>query len=146
MSVHDHLHIGERIELQHPPFYLTNVRLLRSDDGDGTFGEIPLMGLTGMERVYATDHRIMAAGVALTVSGAVLTLTLAPFTAWLAIIAGVVALMMGARGKLVGHQAVSPRISAGEAELWRLPPWGADNFVGRLRAIAAENRPGGREW
>ncbi|MDE2968922.1 MAG: hypothetical protein OXT51_02305 [Chloroflexota bacterium] len=146
MSVHDHLQVDERIELQHPPFYLTNLRLLRSDDGDGSFRELPRIGMTGVERIHVTDHRIMVVGVVLVVSGAVLALTLAPFTAWLAIVAGLFALLMGARGKLVGHQVVSPRISEREQELWRLPSWGADNFVGRLRAIAAENRPRDREW
>lgn len=146
MSVHSHLQEGERIEIQHPPFYLTNMRLLRSDDGDGSFREVPRIGMTGIERIHVTDHRMMVVGVVLIGSGAILTLTLAPFTAWLAIIAGLFALLLGAKGKLVGHQVVSPRISEREQELWRLPSWGADNFVGRLRAIAAENRPREPEW
>ena len=145
MSVYDHLRDGERIELQHPPFYLTNMRLLRSDDG-GVFRELPRIGMTAVERVHATDHRIMVVGVALVVSGVVLTLTWAPFTAWLAIIAGLAAMLLGAKGKLVAHQVVSPRIPESEQELWRLPSWGADNFVRRLRAIAEENRGPEREW
>ncbi len=146
MSVHDHLHDGERIELQHPPFYLTNHRLLRNDDADGVFREIPRIGMTAVERVHVTDHRIMVIGVVLVVSGVILTLTWAPFTAWLAIIAGLAALVMGSRGKLVGHQVVSPRIPDSEQQLWRLPNWGADNFVGKLRIIANENSGVGREW
>lgn len=146
MSVYDHLREGERIELQHPPFYLTNLRLLRSDDADGAFREIPLIGMMAVERVHATDHRIMTLGVVLVVSGAVLTLTWAPYTAWLAIIAGVFALLLGAKGKLIGHQVVSPRILESEQQLWRLPKWGADNFVGRLRAIVEEHRPREPDW
>ena len=146
MSVYDHLRDGERIELQHPPFYLTNMRLLRSDDDGGVFRELPRIGMTAVERVHATDHRIMVAGVVLVVSGVALTLTWAPFTAWLAIIAGLAAMLLGAKGKLVAHQVVSPRIPESEQELWRLPSWGADNFVRRLRAIAEENRGPEREW
>ena len=146
MSVYDHLRDGERIELQHPPFYLTNMRLLRSDDADGAFREVPRIGMTAVERVHATDHRIMVAGVVLVVSGVALTLTWAPFTAWLAIIAGLAAMLLGAKGKLVAHQVVSPRIPESEQEMWRLPSWGADNFVRRLRTIAEENRGPEREW
>lgn len=146
MNVYDHLHDGERIELQHPPFYLTNRRLLRNDDNAGSFREVPRIGMTAVERIHVTDHRIMALGVILVVSGAVLTLTWAPYTAWLAIIAGLAALLMGSRGKLVGHQVVSPRIPDSEQGLWQLPGWGADNFVNKLRTIAAENQPRDREW
>lgn len=146
MSVYDHLHDGERIELQHPPFYLTDRRLLRSDDATGAFGEVPRVGMTAVERIQVTDHRIMVLGVILVVSGAILTLTWAPYTAWLAVIAGLAALLMGSRGKLVGHQVVSERIPESQQELWRLPAWGADNFVNRLRTIAAENQPQDREW
>ena len=146
MSVYDHLRDDERIELQHPPFYLTNTRLLRSDDADGIFREVPRIGMTSVDRVHATDHRIMVVGVVLVVSGAVLTLTWAPFTAWLAIIAGLAAMLLGAKGKLAGHQVTSPRIPESEQELWRLPSWGADNFVRTLRTIAEENRPRDREW
>ncbi len=146
MSIHDHLLDGERIELQHPPFYLTNVRLLRSDEADGIFRDVPRIGMTSVDRVHTTDHRIMIVGVVLVVSGAILTLTWAPFTAWLAIIAGLAAMLLGAKGKLVGHQIVSPRIDVSEQELWRLPSWGADNFVRRLRTIAEENRPRDAEW
>ena len=145
MSVYDHLQPEERIELQHPPFYLTNRRLLRVGD-DGRFGEVSRIGMTAVERVVTTDHRIMVLGVILVVSGAVLTLTWAPYTAWLAIIAGIAALLLGSRGKLVGHQVVSPRIPESEQELWRLPAWGADNFVNRLRTIATENQPRDRDW
>ena len=114
MSVYDHLQDGERIELQHPPFYLTNYRLLRSDDTDGRFGEVQRIGMTAVERIVITDHRIMVTGVILVVSGVILTLSWAPATAWLAIIAGVAALLMGAKGKVVGHQVVSPRIAESE--------------------------------
>ena len=146
MSVYDHLQDGERIELQHPPFYLTNYRLLRSDDTDGRFGEVQRIGMTAVERIVTTDHRIMVTGVILVVSGVILTLSWAPATAWLAIIAGVAALLMGAKGKVVGHQVVSPRIAESEQAQWQLPAWGADNFVNRLRTIVAENRPRDREW
>ena len=146
MSLYDHLQDGERIELQHPPFYLTNHRLLRSDDTDGSFREIPRIGMTAVERVLVTHHRIMVIGVILVVSGVILTVSWAPFTAWLAIIAGVAALIMGAKGKLVGHQVVSPRIAESEQVFWQLPSWGADNFVRRLRTIANENRGPDRDW
>lgn len=146
MSVHDHLQGNERIELQHPPFYLTNTRLLRNDESDGIFREIPRIGMTGVERIHTTDHKMMVIGVTLVVSGAILTLSWAPFTAWLAIIAGLFALLLGGKGKLVGHQVVSPRIMEADQELWRLPKWGADHFVGKLRTIVEENRPREREW
>ena len=141
MRVHDHLLDGERIELQHPPFYLTNRRLLRHDAADGSFREVPRVGMTAVERIHATDHRIMALGVILVVSGVILTLSWAPFTAWLAIVAGIVALFLGSRGKLVGHEVRSPRITEAEQGFWTLPVWGADHFIGKLRTIAAENQP-----
>ena len=36
MGVREHLIDGERIVLQHPPFYLTTHRLLRCEDADGS--------------------------------------------------------------------------------------------------------------
>ena len=119
MSVYDHLHDGERIELQHPPFYLTNRRLLRNDDATGAFSEVPRIGMTAVERIHVTDHRIMVLGVIMVVSGAILTLTWAPYTAWLAIIVGLAALLMGvegqarrAPGRLGAHPGVAARAVA----------------------------------
>ena len=142
MSVHDRLMDDERIVLQHPPFYLTTHRLLRYEDDQGrdSFREISLRGMTEIEEMVATDHRIMAIGVTLVVSGVILIATWGLFTAFLAVVGGIAALILGAKGKVKGYQVRSPRIPERELDLWRLPTWGADNFVGKLRAIAAENQ------
>jgi len=62
------------------------------------------------------------------------------FTAFFGLIAGIVALVWGSKGKVVGYQVKSPRISEGELEMWRLPNWGADNFVEKLQTIITENQ------
>ena len=142
MSVHDHLTDEERIVLQHPPFYLTTHRLLRCEDENGrdSFREIPLRGMTDVENIQVTDHRIMTVGAVLVVSGVILIATWGLFTAFLAVLGGIAALFLGSKGKVKGYQVRSPRIPERELEMWRFPTWGADNFVEKLRAIVAENQ------
>ena len=142
MGVHEHLVDDERIVLQHPPFYLTTHRLLRSEDvnGSDSFREIPLLGMTEVEKLQVTDHKIMTIGAILVVSSVILMATWGLFTAFLGLIAGIVALVWGSKGKVVGYQVKSPRISEREMDMWRLPNWGADNFVEKLQTIVAENQ------
>ena len=142
MGVHEHLIDDERIVLLHPPFYLTTHRLLRSEDvnGSDSFREIPLLGMTEVEKLQVTDHKIMSIGAILVVSCVILMATWGLFTAFFGLIAGVVALVWGSKGKTVGYQVKSPRISESELDMWRLPNWGADNFVEKLQTIAAENQ------
>ncbi len=142
MGVHEHLIDDERIVLQHPPFYLTTHRLLRSEDvnGSDSFREIPLLGMTEVEKLQVTDHKIMTIGAILVVSSVILMATWGLFTAFLGLIAGIVALVWGSKGKVVGYQVKSPRISEREMDMWRLPNWGADNFVEKLQTIVAENQ------
>ena len=142
MGVHEHLVDDERIVLQHPPFYLTTHRLLRSEDVNGSesFREIPLRGMTEVEKLQVTDHKIMTIGAILVVSSVILMATWGLFTAFLGLIAGIVALVWGSKGKVVGYQVKSPRISEREMDMWRLPNWGADNFVEKLQTIVAENQ------
>ena len=142
MGVHEHLIDDERIVLQHPPFYLTTHRLLRSEDvnGSDSFREIPLLGMTEVEKLQVTDHKIMTIGAILVVSSVILMATWGLFTAFLGLIAGIVALVWGSKGKVVGYQVKSPRISEREMDMWRLPNWGADNFVEKLQTIITENQ------
>ncbi len=142
MGVHEHLIDDEGIVLQHPPFYLTTHRLLRSADvnGSDSFLEIPLLGMTEVEKLQVTDHKIMSIGAILVVSCVILMATWGLFTAFLGLIAGIVALVWGSKGKTMGYQVKSPRISESELDMWRLPNWGADNFVEKLQTIAAENQ------
>jgi hypothetical protein len=142
MGVHEHLGDGERIVLQHNPFYLTTHRLLRCEDisDNDSFREIPLMGMTEVEELRVMDHRIMSVGVILVVSGVIIIATWVLFTAFLGVIAGVAALILGAKGKAIGYQVQSPRIPERELDTWRLPSWGTENFVSKLQAIAAENQ------
>ena len=128
--------------LQHPPFYLTTQRLLRSEDvnGSDSFREIPLVGMRAVEELRAIDHRMMTIGVVLVVSGVIIIGTWVLFTAFLAVIAGVAALIIGAKGKAVGYQVQSPRILEQDLEMWRFPTCGAENFVSKLQAIATENQ------
>jgi hypothetical protein len=142
MGVHEHLMDGERIVLQHPPFYLTSHRLLRceNDEGSESFREIPLLGMTEVEQLRVTDHKIMSIGAGLVVSGVILMATWGLFTAFLGVIAGIVALVLGSKGKVTGHQVKSPRIPDRESEMWLLPTWGADNFVNKLKDITTENQ------
>ena len=142
MGVHEHLIDDERIVLQHPPFYLTTQRLLRSADvnGSDSFREIPLLGMTEVEKLQVTDHKIMSISAILVVSCVILMATWGLFTAFLGLIAGIVALVWGSKGKTMGYQVKSPRISESELDMWRLPNWGADNFVEKLQTIAAENQ------
>ena len=142
MSVHDYLTDEERIVLQHPPFYLTTHRLLRCEDENGrdSFREIPLRGMTDVEMIQVTDHRIMTVGAVLVVSGVILIATWGLFTAFFAVVGGIAALVLGSKGKVKGYQVRSPRRPERELEMWRLTTWGAVNFVTKLRAIAAENQ------
>ena len=112
MGVHEHLIDDERIVLQHPPLYLTTHRLLRSEDvnGSDSFREIPLLGMTEVEKLQVTDHKIMTIGAILVVSSVILMATWGLFTAFLGLIAGIVALVWGSKGKVVGYQGKSPRI------------------------------------
>ena len=142
MGVHEHLMDGERIVLQHPPFYLTTHRLLRCEDAESnqSFKEIPLVGMTEVEQIRLTDHKIMSIGAILVVSGVVLMATWGLFTAFLGVIAGIIALVFGSKGNVTGYQVKSPRIPDRESEMWLFPTWGADNFVKKLQAIVAENQ------
>ena len=142
MGVHGHLVDDERIVLQHPPFYLTTHRLLRSEDvnGSDSFREIPLRGITEVEKLQVTDHKIMTIGAILVVSCVILMARWGLFTAFFGLIAGIVALVWGSKGKVVGYQVKSPRISDREMDMWRFPNWGADHFVEKLQTIVAENQ------
>lgn len=141
MGVHEHLIDEERIVLQHPPFYLTTHRLLRCEDDNGaeSFREVPLLGMTEVEQLRVTDHKILSIGAILVVSGVILMATWGLFTAFLGVIAGIVALVLGSKGKVVGYQVKSPRIPDREQGMWLLPTWGADNFINKLQSIATEN-------
>jgi len=142
MGVHEHLLDEERIVLQHPPFYMTTHRLLRCEDvaGGESFKDIPLLGMTEVEVLRVTDHKIMSIGVILVVSGVILMATWGLFTAFLGVIAGIVALLMGSKGKVIGYQVKSPRIPEREQEMWLLPSWGTENFVKKLQSIVVENQ------
>ena len=142
MGVHQYLTGEERIVLQHPPFYLTTLRLLRceGDVGSESFGEVPLGGISEVKKLRETDHKIMSVGSVLVVSGVILIASWGLVTAFLGVVAGIGALMLGSKGKVVGYQIRSDRISDREFEMWLLPSWGAENFVGKLQAITAENQ------
>jgi Flp pilus assembly protein TadB len=71
MPVRDHLLAGEVIVSEHPPFYLTSLRLLhhrQGPEGEQTLA-LPLERLIGVEEVKTTHHRLMVAGSALFVGG-----------------------------------------------------------------------------
>ena len=136
MAVRDHLLTGEVIVSEHPPFYLTSLRLLRH--GQGPEGEqtlaLPLERLTGVEEGKSTHHRLMIIGSALLLSGVFLIMTWGLFTAVLAIVGGAVALVMGSRGRVTGYQIRARNLTPEEEALWRLEHWGAGKFVDTLRS------------
>ena len=142
MGVHQHLTNEERIVLQRPPFYLTTHRLLRCEDvaDRESFREIPLLGITEVETLRETDHKIMSVGTVLGVSSVILIVTWGLLTAFLGVVAGIVALYFGSRGKIAGYQIKSDRIPDREFEMWLLPRWGTQNFIGKLQVITAENK------
>ena len=136
MAVRDHLLAGEVIVSEHPPFYLTTLRLLhhqQGPEGEQTLA-LPLERLIGVEEVKSTHHRLMIIGSALLLSGVFLTMTWGLFTAVLAIVGGVVALVMGSRGRVTGYQIQAQNLSPEEEAIWRLEHWGASHFVATLRS------------
>lgn len=141
MGVHQHLINEERIVLQSPPFYLTTHRLIRCEDvlGNESFREIPILGIKEVEMIRETDHKIMIIGVVLVVSGVILIATWGLLTAFLGVVAGIIALYLGSRGKIAGYQIESDRIPDQEFEMWRLPRWGTENFVKKLKVITVAN-------
>ena len=135
MKVRDHLFPGEMLVLEHPPFYLTTLRLLR--DVEGQMKALPLERLTGVETVRSVNHRLMFAGTALFVSGVVLWATRFLVVTWpLILIAGIGALIWGLRGKLAYYQVQARNLSADEEALWRFERWGFRRFVEALRERA----------
>lgn len=136
MAVRDHLLAGEVIVSEHPPFYLTTLRLLhhqQGPQGEQTLA-LPLERLIGVEEVKSTHHRLMIIGSALLLSGVFLTMTWGLFTAVLAIVGGAVALVMGSRGRVTGYQIQAQNLSPEEEAIWRLEHWGAGHFVATLRS------------
>ena len=135
MKVRDHLLPGEMLVLEHPPFYLTTLRLLR--DVEGQMKALPLERLTGVETVRVVNHRLMFAGTALFVSGVILWATRFLVVTWpLILIAGIGALIWGLRGKLSYYQVQARNLSAQEEALWRFERWGFRRFVETLRERA----------
>ena len=135
MKVRDHLFPGEMLVLDHPPFYLTNLRLLR--DVEGQMKALHLERLTGVETVRTVNHRLMFAGTALFISGVVLCATGFLVVTWpLILIAGTGALIWGLRGKLAYYQVQARNLSADEQELWRFERWGFRRFVEALQERA----------
>ena len=135
MKVRDHLLPGEMLVLEHPPFYLTTLRLLR--DVEGQMKALPLERLTGVETVRVVNHRLMFAGTALFVSGVILWATRFLVVTWpLILIAGIGALIWGLRGKLSYYQVQARNLSAQEETLWRFERWGFRRFVETLRERA----------
>ena len=135
MKVRDHLLPGEMLVLEHPPFYLTSLRLLR--DVEGQMKALPLERLTGVETVRAVRHSLMFAGTALVISGVVLWATgFLVVTPPLILAAGVGALLLGLRGKPAYYQVQARNLSAQEEAVWRLERWGFMRFVEALRERA----------
>ena len=136
MAVRDHLLAGEVIVSEHPPFYLTSLRLLRHQQGPQ--GEetlaLPLERLIGVEEVKSTHHRLMIVGSLLFVCGLFLTVTWGLITAVLAIVGGIVALVMGSLGRVTGYQIQAHNLTSEEEAVWRLEHWGAGKFVSTLRS------------
>ena len=140
MKVRDHLLPGEMLILEHPPFYLTSLRLLR--EVDGQMKALHLERLTGVETVRSVNHPLMFAGTALVVSGVVLWATrFLVVTPPLIIAAGVGALIWGLHGKPAYYQVQARNLSPQEEALWRLERWGFKRFVQALRD-RAEGGPG----
>ena len=137
MKVRDHLLPGEMLVLEHPPFYLTTLRLLR--EVEGQMKALPLERLIGVETVRAVNHRLMFAGTALVISGVVLWAIGFLVVTWpLILLAGIGALIWGLRGKPVGYQVQAHNLSPQEEALWRLERWGFRRFVQALRDRAEE--------
>lgn len=135
MKVRDHLLPGEMLVLEHPPFYLTNLRLLR--EVDGRMKALHLERLKGVETVRSINHPLMFAGTALVVSGVVLWASrFLVVTPPLIIAAGVGALIWGLHGKPAYYQVQAHNLPAGEESTWRFDRWGFKKFVETLRELA----------
>jgi hypothetical protein len=131
---------GEFIVSEHPPFYLTSMRLLhhREEAGDQESRAIPLERLIGVEPLQRTRHRLMIIGSAMVVSGFVLLLTWPLYTAFLVIPAGIVTLVVGSLGKTMAYQIQAHNMPEEEEPLWQLPAWGADHFLATIRTTIGE--------
>ena len=135
MKVRNHLLPGEMLVLEHPPFYLTTLRLLCAVEGQ--MKALPLERLTGVETVRTVNHRLMFAGSALVVSGVVLLATgFLVITPPLILAAGAGALIWGLRGKPAYYQVQARNLPAEEEALWRFERWGFKRFVEALRERA----------
>lgn len=143
MGVRDRLLVGEFILSEHPPFYLTSMRLLHHGEQmqrEETRG-IPIEHLIAVDSLRGTRHKFMIIGSVLLISGFVLAFMLPLYTTLLAIPAGIGALLMGSIGKTVAYQIKAQEMPKEEESIWRLPSWGADNFVSTIRkTIAQYNR------
>ena len=140
MNVRDYLMAGELMVAEHPPFYLTTLRIVHYEDGpEGARSRaLPLERLMAVEVLKATRHNMMIGGGALILSGVFLLLALGLVTSFLAILGGVVAMAMGAMGKTAAYQIRAHNLPEEDEALWRLPSWGADRFVTRIRNIIGE--------
>jgi hypothetical protein len=136
MSVHQHLMTGEMIVSEHPPFYLTSLRIVRYEEGPEGVGThaLPLERLIGVNEVKSTHHYMMIIGSVLLIGGLVLAVTWGLITSFLAIASGVAALVMGAKGKTTGYQIMAHNVPKEDQSLWQLPSWGALKFVETLRS------------
>ena len=141
MDVRDRLLAGEFILSEHPPFYLTSMRLLHHDEKThrGETRGIPIERLIAVDSLRGTRHSFMVIGSVLLISGFVLALILPLYTTLLAIPAGIGALVMGSIGKTVAYQVKAQEMDNGEESIWQLPAWGADNFVNTIRKTIAEH-------
>ena len=135
MKVRDHLFPCEMLVLEHPPFYLTNLRLLR--EVEGQMKSLNLERLTGVETVRSLNHPLMFAGTALVISGVVLWASrFLVVTPPLILAAGAGALIWGFHGKPAYYQVQARNLPAGEEAIWRLERWGFKKFVEKLRERA----------
>jgi hypothetical protein len=141
MDVRDRLLAGEFILSEHPPFYLTSMRLLHH--GEKTHREetrgIPIEHLITVDSLRGTRHSFMIIGGVLLISGFVLAFILPLYTTLLAIPAGIGALVMGSIGKTVAYQIKAQGMPKAEESIWRLPVWGADQFVNTIRNTIAQH-------
>ena len=140
MSVRDRLMGGEVIVSEHPPFYLTSMRLLHHGEEmeQEASRAIPLERLVGVEPLRSTRHGLMITGSLLVVSGFILLLTWPLYTAILVIPAGIGALVMGSMGKTVAYQIQAHNMPKEEESLWQLPAWGADHFLATIRTTIGD--------
>jgi len=134
---------GEQVVARVGPFFATSQRVVRYDEANGAFAQVPYARVDSIDLVRPQNQKLILGGGVLIILGLFLFGAVGLYTGLISIPLGIVLMVMGGRGgKEVFYELRSNDGMPGGQEQWRVPYRGSMEFI----AVVGERshvRPGG---